>query len=54
MSVNMIYNLTLVILLAATLHACWNALTKISGDQIVVMGDTLPGSIHSFFRAAYR
>ncbi|WP_339646065.1 EamA family transporter [Jannaschia helgolandensis] len=41
-------DVTLLILVAAALHAGWNALIKISGDRIAVMGVvTLAGSILS-------
>ncbi|QJF51565.1 EamA family transporter [Roseobacter ponti] len=44
------YDVTLLILLAAALHAGWNALIKISGDRIAVMAVvTLAGSILSLF-----
>lgn len=46
----MTYDVTLLILLAAALHAGWNALIKISGDRIAVMAVvTLAGSILSVF-----
>ncbi|WP_120633559.1 EamA family transporter [Ruegeria sp. EL01] len=46
----MTYDVTLLILLAAALHAGWNALIKISGDRIAVMAVvTLAGSILSLF-----
>jgi len=46
----MTFELTLLILLAAALHAGWNALIKISGDRIAVMAVvTLAGSILSMF-----
>jgi drug/metabolite transporter (DMT)-like permease len=46
----MTYDLTLLILLAAALHAGWNALIKISGDRVAVMAVvTLAGSILSIF-----
>ena len=46
----MTFELTLLILLAAALHAGWNALIKISGDRIAVMAVvTLAGSILSIF-----
>lgn len=46
----MTYDITLLILLAAALHAGWNALIKISGDRIAVMAAvTLAGSILSIF-----
>ncbi len=46
----MTFELTLLILLAAALHAGWNALIKISGDRIAVMAVvTLSGSILSIF-----
>lgn len=46
----MTYDITLLILLAAALHAGWNALIKISGDRIAVMAVvTLAGSILSIF-----
>ncbi len=46
----MTIELTLLILLAAALHAGWNALIKISGDRIAVMAVvTLAGSILSIF-----
>jgi len=46
----MTYDVTLLILLAAALHAGWNALIKISGDRIAVMAVvTLAGSILSIF-----
>lgn len=44
----MTYDVTLLILLAAALHAGWNALIKVSGDRIAVMAVvTLAGSILS-------
>lgn len=44
----MTYDVTLLILLAAALHAGWNALIKISGDRIAVMAVvTLAGSVLS-------
>jgi len=44
----MTFELTLLILLAAALHAGWNALIKISGDRVAVMAVvTLAGSIIS-------
>ena len=46
----MALEITLLILLAAALHAGWNALVKISGDKIAVMAVvTLAGSILSLF-----
>ncbi|WP_306262826.1 EamA family transporter [Pararhizobium sp. IMCC21322] len=46
----MTYDVTLLILLAAVLHAGWNALIKISGDRIAVMAVvTMAGSILSAF-----
>lgn len=46
----MTLELTLLILLAAALHAGWNALIKISGDRIAVMAVvTLAGSFLSIF-----
>lgn len=46
----MTYDVALLILLAAALHAGWNALIKISGDRIAVMAVvTLAGSILSIF-----
>lgn len=46
----MSYEISLLILLAAALHAGWNALIKISGDRIAVMAIvTLFGSILSMF-----
>lgn len=46
----MSFELTLLILLAAALHAGWNALIKISGGRIAVMAVvTLAGSILSMF-----
>jgi len=46
----MTYEVTLLILLAAALHAGWNALIKISGDRIAVMTVvTLAGSFLSMF-----
>lgn len=50
----MTYEVTLLILLAAALHAGWNALIKISGDRIAVMAVvTLAGSIISIFRLPF-
>lgn len=49
-SLSMTYDVTLLILLAAVLHAGWNALIKISGDRIAVMAVvTMAGSILSVF-----
>lgn len=46
----MTLEITLLILLAAALHAGWNALIKISGDRIAVMAVvTLAGSFLSMF-----
>jgi len=46
----MTLEITLLILLAAALHAGWNALIKISGDKIAVMAVvTLAGSLLSMF-----
>lgn len=46
----MTLEISLLILLAAALHAGWNALIKISGDRIAVMAVvTLAGSILSMF-----
>lgn len=46
----MTYDVTMLILLAAALHAGWNALIKISGDRIAVMAVvTMAGSILSVF-----
>lgn len=44
------FDVTLLVLLAAALHAGWNALIKISGDRMAVMAVvTLAGSILSVF-----
>ncbi|NSX56732.1 EamA family transporter [Parasulfitobacter algicola] len=46
----MTYDVTLLILLAAALHAGWNALIKVNGDRVAVMAVvTLAGSILSLF-----
>ncbi|WP_298434087.1 DMT family transporter [uncultured Jannaschia sp.] len=46
----MTYDLALLILLAAALHAAWNAMIKVSGDRVAVMAVvTLAGSVLSLF-----
>lgn len=50
----MTLDVTLIVLLAAALHAGWNALIKIRGERIIVMAVvTLFGSIFSLFFAPF-
>jgi drug/metabolite transporter (DMT)-like permease len=50
MGTQMTIELTFVVLIAAAFHAAWNALIKIRGDRLIVMGIvTLSGSIFSLF-----
>lgn len=46
----MTYDVAILILLAAALHAGWNAMIKVSGDRVAVMAVvTLAGSVLSLF-----